>query len=330
MGRRVHSRQAGALSGYDTPRSLSFSLRIVVTVKISFGDDKDMRALIIAAGRGERLKPFTDMEPKPLIPLLGLRLVERVIISVREAEIREVVIVIGHLGEKLKRFLGNGSKYGVKIKYVKNNRWEMGNGVSVYEARNLLKENFILLMSDHLFNPRILSALRRFKIGIDECVLCVDMGMRYVFDIDDATKVKVVHDKIVEIGKGLEEFNGVDMGIFLCSPHIFKILERNIEKGFYSLTEGIRELAKQGKMKAYCIENDEDYWIDIDTFEILKIAENMLLMYDQVYGAIPGKVEIERSFTNPLSNIKFLDLQPANEKSLRGSILEEPSKDEES
>lgn len=60
--------------------------------------------------------------------------------------------------------------------------------------------------------------------------------MRYVFDIDDATKVKVAGDKIVDIGKGSREFNGVDMGIFLCSPEIFKFLKRNVQRGSYTLT----------------------------------------------------------------------------------------------
>ena len=236
-----------------------------------------MKALIIAAGRGERLKPFTDELPKPLMPLLGLRLIERVILSVREAGIKEFVIVTGFLGRKLRKFLGDGTKYGVKIEYVKNRGWKKGNGCSVYEARNHLKENFILLMSDHIFNPKILSALKRCKIGRDECLLFVDEMMQYVFDIDDATKVKVVDGKIVEIGKDLEEYNGVDMGIFLCSNYIFKVLKRNIEEEQYSLTESIRELAKQGKMKTHCIDNERYYWVDIDTFEMLKIAEKLLL-----------------------------------------------------
>ena len=239
-----------------------------------------MKALIIAAGRGERLRPFTDKDPKPLISLLGLRLIERVILSAREAGTKDFVIVTGYLGQKLKNFLGDGSEYGVEIEYVENSRWKKGNGVSVYEARNRLQERFILLMSDHIFNPEILSALKRCGIREDECILCVDKGMRYVFDIDDATKVKVVDGEILEIGKKIDEYDGADMGIFLCSPHIFDVLEENIGKERYSLTEAVGELAEEGKMKAYCIEDDEDYWIDIDTFQSLEIAAKMISAHD--------------------------------------------------
>ena len=64
-----------------------------------------MKALIIAAGRGERLRPITDRNPKPLIPILDLRLIERVILSAKKAGIKEFVIVTGYLGGKLRMFL---------------------------------------------------------------------------------------------------------------------------------------------------------------------------------------------------------------------------------
>jgi len=243
----------------------------------SLPKEKPLKVLIIAAGRGERLRPFTDEKPKPLTPLLGLRLIERVILSAKEAGMEDFVIVTGYMGEELRRFLGDGSKYGVRIEYVKNGFWRKGNGVSVYEARRLLNEKFILLMADHIFNPEILSRLKKCELDEGECILCVDMNMRHVIDMEDATKVKVVDGKIVDIGKDLEDFNGVDMGIFLCSPRIFEVLRRSIQAGRYSLTDGMKELAKQGKLRAYAIDDEKSYWLDVDTSESLKFAERLLL-----------------------------------------------------
>jgi NDP-sugar pyrophosphorylase family protein len=74
-----------------------------------------MKALIISAGRGNRLNELTKDTPKALIPLLGLSLIERVIFTTKEAGIREYVIVIGCLGEKIKAILGNGDRFRVKI-----------------------------------------------------------------------------------------------------------------------------------------------------------------------------------------------------------------------
>ncbi|MCD6325709.1 phosphocholine cytidylyltransferase family protein [Candidatus Bathyarchaeota archaeon] len=241
-----------------------------------------MKGLIIAAGRGERFRPFTDEYPKPLIPLLGRPLIERVILAVREAGIKDLIIVTGYLGEKLRVFLDDGSKYGVSIKYVENERWRLGNGVSVYEARGLIDGNFILLMSDHVFNPEIICELQRYRIGKDECVLCVDTRMRYVFDVDDATKVLVDGDRILQIGKELKNYNGVDMGIFLCSSSIFEALDRSIRMGRYSLTEAIRELANEGKMRACCFDDEEHYWMDIDTPRMERIAEKILPILEEL------------------------------------------------
>ena len=240
-----------------------------------------MKALIIAAGRGERFRPFTDENPKPLIPLLGRPLIERVILAVKEAGIKDLIIVTGYLGEKLKSFLGGGSKYSVRIRYVENEHWQLGNGVSVYKAKDLIEGNFVLLMSDHVFNPEILCELQKCRISKDECALCVDTRMRYVFDMDDATKVLVDGDRILRIGKELKEYNGVDMGIFLCSSSIFEALDRNIRKGRYSLTEAIRELANKGKMKACCFDDEEDYWMDIDTPLMENIAEKILSILEK-------------------------------------------------
>ncbi|KKM27582.1 hypothetical protein LCGC14_1573260, partial [marine sediment metagenome] len=85
-----------------------------------------MKALIIAAGEGSRLRNLTKDKPKPLVRLLGLSLVERVILTAKEVGIDEFIIVIGYLGERIKEKLGDGNRYGVKITYIENREWERG------------------------------------------------------------------------------------------------------------------------------------------------------------------------------------------------------------
>ena len=265
-----------------------------------------MKALIIAAGRGERFKPFTDENPKPLIPLLGRPIIERVISAVREVGIKDLIIVTGYLGGKLRAFLGDGSKYRVRIRYVENEDWMRGNGVSVYKARDLIDGKFILLMSDHIFNPSILCRLKKFRIN-DECVLCVDMHMRYVFDVDDATKVLVDGDRILRIGKELKDYNGIDMGIFLCSPIIFKALEKSIWNKRCSLTDAIRELANWGKMRACCFKDEAYYWMDIDTPRMEEIAEELLPLLES--KASSKEIFREKSTVSPLRSMSVRTLQ---------------------
>lgn len=158
-----------------------------------------MKALIIAAGKGSRLNRLTDDNPKPLIQLLGLSLIERVLLTAKQAGISEFVIVVGHLGDRIISKLGDGSRYGVEIKYIENKEWQKGNGVSVLKAREFMDENFILMMSDHIFDVRILSELIDYDYdGRSAVVLAVDRREPLTGD----TKVLEKNRKIVDIGKG--------------------------------------------------------------------------------------------------------------------------------
>lgn len=233
-----------------------------------------MKALIIAAGRGSRISDIAKDEPKPLIHLLGLSLIERIILTAKQAGITEFVIVIGYLGEKIKMRLGDGNKHGVKIKYVENEEWRKGNGVSVLKARELLNETFILLMSDHIFDPRILIKLKEMKVGDDECLLAVDKNPKEYVDLEDATLVKIENDRIVDTGKKIKEYNGIDCGIFLCSQSIFKALEDSILEGDETLLGGVKVLAQNGKMRYFDINGN--FWIDIDTRDNYREAEKIL------------------------------------------------------
>ena len=88
-----------------------------------------MKAVIIAAGNGRRLRPFTEEIPKPLAPLGGVPLIERIVLSGKEAGIKEFLVVLGYLGDKLKEGLGDGKKHGVRIDYVKTGN---GRGLTVF------------------------------------------------------------------------------------------------------------------------------------------------------------------------------------------------------
>ncbi len=234
-----------------------------------------MKAVIIAAGRGERLRPVSKEKPKPLTRLLGLSLIERVIFTAREAGIREFVVVVGYRGEMIKGELGDGSRHGVVIEYVENPRWQRGNGVSVLAAEEALSgERFILLMSDHLFEPSVLTEVMGLSLDEEDSLLVVDGDPGGHINIDDATRVLVKDGAIVDIGKGLTEYNAVDCGIFSCSPGVFDALRKSIDRGDETLSGGMRWLAGEGRLKAHEISGR--FWIDIDTGENLKRAEEML------------------------------------------------------
>ena len=258
-----------------------------------------MKALILAAGQGRRQRENGDS--KPLIPLLGLSFVERVILTAKKSGIKEFLIVTGYNAGKVRKHLKKGNKLGVKIDYVYNAEWRKGNGVSVLKAKDYIQEPFILLMADHLFDDKILFELQQQTIKDDTCILCVDKNHHKYLDLEDATKVFMEDGQIKDIGKQLNNYNGIDTGIFLCTPVIFDALEQSINGGDESLAAGMKILANRRKMKGFDI--SDRYWLDVDDGSALKNAKSMLIQ--QLRKNTDGP--ISRILNRPIS-IKISEL----------------------
>jgi CDP-L-myo-inositol myo-inositolphosphotransferase len=217
-------------------------------------------------------------DSKPLVPLLGLPLIERVILTANKAGLTEFCVVTGHNNEDLERQLTRFSHdRNIGITSILNKEWQRDNGLSVLKAKQMLEENFILLMGDHIFDETLLVKLKNEKVGDGEVVLAVDNNIETngLVDVDDVTKVLVKGDRILDIGKNIKKYNAYDTGIFLCSPAIFKAIEETLSNDDTSLTGGLRILAKKGKAKAFDVK--DDYWVDVDDENSYRLAEDKLL-----------------------------------------------------
>lgn len=234
-----------------------------------------MKALIIAAGNGSRMQLHTRSNHKCLMPLLGLRIIERIILAAKEADISEFVIVTGYKGENIRNLLKDGKKYGVSISYVKNTNWRKANGISVYKARKFFSQHFVLLMADHVFDANTLRLIQRSKLKANESILAVDRNLDSVNDISDTTKVKIKNNRIIALNKELSGYNGFDTGMFICSPNIFTALEKSIKQYKNSLSDGMRLLVQQGLLKAFNIRGN--FWADCDTYRDIKFTERKLI-----------------------------------------------------
>ncbi len=234
-----------------------------------------MTGLIIAAGKGSRLQVMGDC--KPLIPVLGIPMIERIIRTALEVGVDEFYVVVGYRGDRVRDFLERlAERLAIRITPLVNEDWEKENGLSVLKAREVLHETFLLIMADHLFEPSLGRALTTLTLAREEIALGVDGYTRNpLVDMEDVTRVKVEHGKIRDIGKGLADFNGFDTGIFLCSPAIFKALEQSSEKdNDTTLTGAVRLLAAEGRARAIPLSG---FWIDVDHPDAFRTAEEVLL-----------------------------------------------------
>ena len=108
-----------------------------------------MRAMILAAGRGERMRPLTDHTPKPLLPVAGQPLIAHHLEALRAAGIGEIVINTGHLGEQLPAALGDGRAWGVRITYSPEPPEALETGGGIFQALPLLgSEPFLVINGD--------------------------------------------------------------------------------------------------------------------------------------------------------------------------------------
>ena len=129
--------------------------RPALTVSATAAGRCRMKCLIVAAGQGTRLREKGEL--KPLIPIRGVSLIERVIGTARAAGAKSIFVVTGYRAEALQAALRDiGSRLDARITAIHNRDWTRANGVSVLAAKQFLDEPFLLTMCDHLVDPDIL------------------------------------------------------------------------------------------------------------------------------------------------------------------------------
>ncbi|MDA0655743.1 MAG: NTP transferase domain-containing protein [Proteobacteria bacterium] len=230
-------------------------------------------AVILAAGLGSRLDLQAGV-PKPLIEVGGITLAERVILALRAGGgIRRFIVTVGHKADVVgAHFEAIGRRHGVEIKPVAAADWRLGNGASMLAAKGHTgRGQFYLSMSDHLFDPAIAEALAEAAPGRGEMCLAVDRDKAGIFDIDDVTRVRSRDGRIEAIEKDLAKWDAADTGVMLCTKGLFGGLERAAAEGEHGLSDGLRQLANQGKAKI--VDVSGHYWIDVDTPEAHREAE---------------------------------------------------------
>jgi len=229
--------------------------------------------LILAAGNGSRIASLSGGSPKPLVPLLGAPLLEHILLSSKAAGIERFVIVVGYRADAIRRWYADHPLENISVTFVENLDYHKANGVSALAAKELLRNPFLLLMADHIFEPKTARALLRQPLKEDEVILGVDYNIGRIFDLDDATKVKLEGNHIVDIRKDLLQYDALDTGMFLCRPALFERLESAKKDGNCSLSDGMRQLGRERKLKGFDVGNG--HWQDVDTPEAFAYTESI-------------------------------------------------------
>ena len=232
-----------------------------------------MRAVILAAGKGERLVGARTV-PKPLVPVRGATLLARTIDALVAAGVREVTIVVGFRGDQIRAAVERpGIAAGVRVTGVDNPRFDLANGVSALAARDFAAGGALLTMCDHLLSPSLVLRVAAAHPPPGGLVLGVDRRVGDVFDLDDATKVATSGDCIAAIAKDLAAYDAIDTGVFHVTSGLFEELAAAFAlRGDCSLSDGVRALAARGLARV--VDTGDAFWLDVDTPAALAHAES--------------------------------------------------------
>ncbi|MFC1686859.1 sugar phosphate nucleotidyltransferase [Nanoarchaeota archaeon] len=212
-----------------------------------------MQAVILAAGKGMRMRPLTLEKPKPLIEIAGKSILEHNLDQL-VGLVEEVIIIIGYKKEMIIEKFGDNYK-DTKITYVVQEE-QLGTGHALLQAEEKVTDKFLMLNGDDLYSKKDMKNL----IKHDNAVLL----QRKEGDVSDFGVVVVKEGKVVDIVEKPKEFVSdlINTQMFCFTKEVFSILKnlKKSERGEYEVTDAVKELAKQGKMH---YEEISDYWIPV-------------------------------------------------------------------
>jgi len=211
-----------------------------------------MRAMILAAGRGERLRPLTDKMPKSLVEVRGRSLLERHLDNVRAAGISTVVINLGWLGDQIVERIGSGNRYGLEIIYSQEGDDILETGGGIHKALPALGTDPFLVVNADIYTDVPLSAVRLDDAHLGHLVMVPKPEYRDHGDFD-------IDDGLIRNGDSAAyTFSGVA----IYRPEFFA----GCEAGRFPLAPMLREAADRGQLSGSLYEG---LWADVGTPERL-------------------------------------------------------------
>lgn len=199
-----------------------------------------MEAVVLAAGEGRRLYPFTAHMPKVMLPIANKPIIEYVITALAAINICDIVVVTGYKEETVRSFLGDGGAWGVRIAYVTQDR-QIGTGDALLQAKPYIGGPFLTLPGDNIIEPDSLTALADSKH--DTAVLIEESLLPSKYGVVTVQKglLTGIEEKPREATTNL-----VSTGIYKLQASIFDGIEQSMNQGFPNLTDVVKAECQSG------------------------------------------------------------------------------------
>ncbi len=248
-------------------------------------------AIILAAGFGSRLSP--EEGHKLLVEIGGRSLLDHHMANFGRLGVRHITVVTGYRNEALEAQLAaKSTPHGIALSAAYNPDFETSNGVSVLAGVDAAIAQlggqealpFWLTMSDHVFDPALFDRLRTGFTALEQTavdgMLGVDYKLDTIFDMPDANKVSCPDGTFGDIGKGLQAFDMIDVGLFWCAEGFVEALRaEKAHRGDCNTSDAVRRLSAAGRFSFWDV--GEHLWQDVDTPEARAHAGKLVAGWDK-------------------------------------------------
>lgn len=226
-----------------------------------------MKAMILAAGLGQRMRPLTDHLPKPLLPVAGKPLLQYHLESLQTAGIRELVINLAYLGDQIRQFVGDGSRWGLSVAYSEESE-PLETGGGLLHALPLLGEQPILLINGDVWSD---IAIAELSSRVPEEASAGHLVLVPNPSFHPAGDFFLPQDGALITPQGLAERRFTFAGISIISPSLIANYPQRRRK--FPLVEVLRLAIEQGQLTGEVYRGG---WSDVGTPERLQQLESAL------------------------------------------------------
>jgi glucose-1-phosphate thymidylyltransferase len=240
-----------------------------------------LKAVILAAGEGRRLRPFTVSRPKVMIPIANRPIIEYAVEALSKNGIKDIVIVVGYKKERIMSHFEEGKKFGVDIEYVTQQK-PLGTAHALLQAQKEVDSEILVLAGDNLIDPKEVSNLMESRGKNSLLIAESDIPSKYGVVLMDKDRVIKIIEKPSEMVSNL-----ISTGIYRFTPEIFDVIKILSDEGKHDLTEVLQYMIEGGEEISGIRGVGE--WIDaVYPWDILHV--NSLAISDAKMG-IAGNIE---------------------------------------
>ena len=250
-----------------------------------------MKAVILAAGEGSRMRPLTYTRPKVMLPIANKPILEYLLIEAREAGVTDFIFVVGYHDEQVRSYFGDGTRWSVDIRYSYQPK-QSGTADALRMVKGMIDGNFLMMNGDIILKSDDIKGLIERNNNAISVIEVKDPKGLGVIEVKRGNVVKI-HEKVEKPPTNL-----ANAGLYFFTPLVFEAISRTPKspRGEYEITDSLQIIVDQGQTVSG---HEISYWLDLSyPWHLLTAGESIL---PNIKTENRGKIESNAVINGPVS-----------------------------